>query len=117
MAEEGERPVLLKDHYIPSTYTSLSCLQFPQVAATHHEIKSSIIQMLPSFFRLSNENPYKHLNEFLKICSTIKMENFSDKALKMRLFPFSLKDTVKYWLNSLEALTRSLHGLGCNKSS
>ena len=91
-----------RHNYVPSTYTSPSCLQLPNVTAAHYELKSSIIQMLPSFYGLSNEDPYKHLDEFLEICTTIKLQNFSEDALKMRLFPFSLKDKAKYWLNSLE---------------
>jgi hypothetical protein len=102
MAEEVERTVLLRDHYVPSTYTSHSCLQLPNITVAHYELKSSIFQMLPSFYRLSNEDPYKHLDEFLEISTTIKLQNFSEDALKMRLFPFSLKDKAKYWLNSLE---------------
>lgn len=61
--------------------------------------------MLPSFYELRNENPYKHLDEFLEICSTVKFQNFSDDALRLRLFPFSLKDDAKNWLNSLEGNT------------
>jgi hypothetical protein len=73
MAKEEEPQMLLRDHYILSTYTSPSCLQLPQATATHYEIKSSIIHMLPSFHGLNNEDPYKHLDEFLEICSTIKL--------------------------------------------
>jgi hypothetical protein len=42
MAEEP-RPKLLRDHYVPSTYTSSSCLQLPNITAAQYEIKSSII--------------------------------------------------------------------------
>ena len=76
----------------------------PSVAKHHgtqYEIKSSTIQMLPSFYGLSNEDPYKHLDEFIDICSTLRLQNFNEDALRMRLFPFSLKDKVKHWLNSL----------------
>jgi hypothetical protein len=58
--------------------------------------------MLPLFYGLSTEDPYKHLDEFIEICSTIRLRNFSEDALRMRLFPFSLKDKAKYLLNSLE---------------
>jgi hypothetical protein len=71
--------------------------------ATHYDIKSSIIQMMLSFHGLNNKDSYKHLNEFLEICSTIKMQGFTEDALRMRLFPFSLKEKVKYWFNSLKA--------------
>jgi hypothetical protein len=92
MAGEQERPVLLRDHYLPSIYNSPSCLQLPNVTVDNYEIKSSIIQMLPSFYGLNNEDPYKHIDEFLEICSTIKMHGFTEDTLRMRLFPFSLKD-------------------------
>jgi hypothetical protein len=48
--------------------------------------------MLLSFYGLNNDDPYKHLDEFLEIYSTINMHNFSEDALKMCLFPFSLRD-------------------------
>jgi hypothetical protein len=57
--------------------------------------------MLPLFYGLSTGDPYKHLDEFIEICSTIRLQNFTEDALRMRLFPFSLKDKAKYWLNSL----------------
>lgn len=59
--------------------------------------------MLPSFYGLNNEDPYKHLDEFLEICSTIKLHGFSKDALRMRPFPFCLKDKAKHQLKSLEA--------------
>jgi hypothetical protein len=101
MAEEPKH-VLLRDHYVPSTYTPTSSLQFSDITAAHFEIKSGFIQMLPLFYGLSIDNPYKHLDEFIEICSTIRLQNFSEDALRMHLFPFSLKDKAKYWLNSLE---------------
>lgn len=60
--------------------------------------------MLPSFYGLSNEDPYKHLDEFLEICTTVRFPNFPDEALRLKLFPFSLKDKAKHWLNSLDSL-------------
>ena len=61
--------------------------------------------MLPSFYKLANKDPYKHLDKFLKICSTVKIQNFSNDALTLKLFSFSLKDKAKYWLNSLDTIT------------
>ena len=63
--------------------------------------------MLPSFYGLTNEDPYRHLDEFLEICSTVKIQHFSDDALRLKLFPFSLKDRAKYWLNSIDTITIS----------
>jgi hypothetical protein len=35
--------VALQDHYIPPTYTTLSCLRLPDITVTHYEIKLSTI--------------------------------------------------------------------------
>ena len=47
--------VALQDHYIPPTYTTLSCLRLPDITATHYEIKPSTIQSLPTFLGLTHE--------------------------------------------------------------
>ena len=94
-------PKQMKDYFMPNQYQPSFYVQAPQNQAVHYEIKSSTIQMLPSFYGNTNEDPYKHLDEFLQICSTVKIQNFSDDALKLTLFPFSLKDKAKYWLGAL----------------
>ena len=63
--------------------------------------------MLPSFYGLTNEDPNKHLDEFLEICSTVKIQHFSDDGLRLKLFPFFLKDRAKYWLNLIDTVTIS----------
>ena len=95
----------LLDHFTPGPYNSSSYIQHPYVVVNHFEIKSNIIQMLPSFHGLNNEDPYHHLDNFLVVCSTIKIYNFTDEALKIHLFPFSLKDKARYWLASLTPQT------------
>ena len=101
---EVAQPITLRDHFVPTKYTPTSCIHIPNVGAAQYEIKSSVIQMLPSFYGLNNEDPYKHLDEFLEICSTVKLQNFIDDALRMTLFPFSLKDKAKHWLKTLESI-------------
>ena len=91
----------MKEYFIPSNYQPSSCIQLPNVLALQYEIKSSAIQMLQSFYEKTNEDPYKYLDEFLEICSTVKIQNFTDDALKLTLFPFSLKDKAKHWLGTI----------------
>ena len=110
--QDTDAPRQLREYFTPSKYTYSPCIQVPLVETVQYEIKSSVIQMLPSFYGLTNEDPYKHLDEFLEICSIVKIQNFSDDALRLKLFPFSLKDRAKYWLNSFDTITIStLHQL------
>ena len=94
-AKDNEPPCQLREYFTPS-YTYSPYIQVPPIEATQYEIKSSIIQMLPSFCGLANKDPYKYLDEFLEICSIVKIQNFSDDSLRLKLFPFSLKDKAKY---------------------
>jgi len=101
MAEELFTAKPMKEYFTPSTYTTTSCIRITNTNANHYEIKSSVIKLLPSFYGLNKKDPYKHLDEFLEVYSTIKIQNFSDDALRLTLFPFSLKDKAKYWLGTL----------------
>lgn len=48
------------------------------------------------------EDPYLHVREFEEICGTIKYQQLSDEIVKLKLFPFLLKDKAKSWFNSLK---------------
>ena len=48
----------------------------------------------------TNEDPHKHI-QFLEICGTVKMNGASNDAIKLRLFPFSLQDRAKDWLETI----------------
>ncbi|GAV62569.1 hypothetical protein CFOL_v3_06092 [Cephalotus follicularis] len=106
MGENHNEPQIrpLSEHLTPGAYTTASCIRSPAVQAAQYEIKYSIINMLPSFYGLANEEPYKHLDEFIEIYSTFKIQNLSEDALKLILFPFSLKDRAKQWLHSLDSV-------------
>ncbi|XP_052198364.1 uncharacterized protein LOC127805652 [Diospyros lotus] len=50
---------------------------------------------------MSEENPHSHLSWFLKYCGNFKYQGINEEALKMRLFPHTLKDRAREWLDSL----------------
>ena len=91
----------MKEYFIHSIYNPSTYIHLSDIPASHYEIKSTTIQMLPSFYRNTNKDPYNHVDEFLKIYSMMKIQNFTDDALKLTLFSFSLKDKVKYWFGTI----------------
>ncbi|XP_039140513.1 uncharacterized protein LOC120277728 [Dioscorea cayenensis subsp. rotundata] len=60
-----------------------------------------MIQNSVQFDGLADEDPHAHLARFLQICSTFKINSVSDDAIRLRLFPFSLRGAVYRWLTSL----------------
>ena len=44
-----------------------------------------------------------HLGTFLEICDTMKMNGVLEDAIRLRLFPFSLKDRARGWLQSVQS--------------
>ena len=60
-----------------------------------------MISLLPKFHGLDSENPYQHLKEFEEVCSTFHDQLCNEETIRLKLFPFSLKDKGKTWLNSL----------------
>ena len=50
---------------------------------------------------MESENPYSHMREFEEVYNTFKEETTTMDLMRLKLFPFTLKDKAKIWLNSL----------------
>ena len=72
------------------------------VQSNEFEIKPYMLVNLPIFRGVRNENPYTHVKLFKEIVSTVQVDaNIQTKWVKLRLFPFSLKERAKEWFNML----------------
>jgi len=47
------------------------------------------------------EDPNLHLSVFLEVCDMLKLNGVSTDAIRLRLFPFLLRDKARAWLHSL----------------
>ena len=61
--------------------------------------------LLPTFHGMESENPYSHIREFEEVCNTFKEKTAIVDLMRLKLFPFTLKDKEKFWLNSLRPRT------------
>ncbi|KAJ9565613.1 hypothetical protein OSB04_001579 [Centaurea solstitialis] len=90
----------LKD-FIQPRFSNTSCIARPaNQTANNFEIKTSLINfiMIDRFSGTPMENPSKHLNSFIEKCGTLKINGLDEEAIRLKLFPFSLKDAAKEWL-------------------
>jgi len=97
-----EQPRTLRDFMHPTRTRSPSCIVFPP-DASRFNFKPGIIQLLPTFHGFESENPYLHLREFEEVCNTCTDQNCSMNIIRLKFFPFSLKDKAKTWLQNLRS--------------
>ena len=88
----------MRDRMHPSHMSAPSCI-VPSIKQL--VIRPHIVPLLPTFHGMESENPYSHIKEFEEVCNTFQEEGASIDLMRLMLFPFTLKDKAKIWLNSL----------------
>ena len=53
------------------------------------------------FTRHPSKDPNEHLGRFLRMENTVKMNGVNPDIIKLKLFPFSLKDVAASWFESM----------------
>ncbi|XP_063946069.1 uncharacterized protein LOC108212402 [Daucus carota subsp. sativus] len=78
----------------------------PDIQATQFELKPVMFQMLQTigqFSGMPTEDPHLHLRVFMEISDSFKFQGVPEDALRLKLFPYSVRDRARTWLNSLPA--------------
>ena len=57
--------------------------------------------MKDQFLGTPNEDATSHLNTFMELCDMQNKKDVDNDVVKMKLFPFSLRDSAKIWFSSL----------------
>ena len=93
----------LGDFAMPDISGSFGGIVAPTISNNNFEIKPSIIQMVQNnqFGGLQGEDPYAHILTFLNVCATFKINGITDDAIRIKLFPFLIRDKAQLWLASL----------------
>lgn len=93
----------MDSYYRPGNFDDPSPIVYPTTAngaVSNFKIQPNLIAILPVF--RGHEEPYAHLREFFSIADTYQVNNTTKDGVRLRLFPFSLKDQDKAWFTSLE---------------
>src|SRR4051812_13129246 len=74
----------------------------PATSATSYEIKSALLNLvMRDQFSGARDEASLHLNNFVELCDMQKYKEVEGDIVKLKLFPFSLKEGAKIWFQSL----------------
>ncbi|KAK9058199.1 hypothetical protein SSX86_023039 [Deinandra increscens subsp. villosa] len=96
MAVENQDEQTLREWATHDVTQHPLCITYPDME--NFELKSGLIHLLPTFRGVENEDPHKFFKEFHVVCSGMKPHSITEDQIKLRAFPFALKDSTKEWL-------------------
>ena len=75
----------------------------PITDAESCEINTALLNLVmkDQFAGLLSEDAATHLNNFVDLCDKKKKKDTDNNIVKLKLFPFSLRDRAKVWFSSL----------------
>ena len=88
----------MRDYIHPPRMSAPSCIVTPTEDMV---VRPYLMPLLPTFHGMESENPYTHIMEFEEVCNTFKEDITTLDLMRLKLFPLTLKDKAKIWLNSL----------------
>ncbi|XP_038890753.1 uncharacterized protein LOC120080236 [Benincasa hispida] len=103
MANSSTRP--MKEYASPVLYDFSPGIIYPTLDGTRFEMKSVMLQMLQiagQFRGAQGEDPHAHMKRFLETCNSFVIPRITPEAIRLSLFPYSLRDNAKKLVSSLE---------------
>ena len=90
----------LWERLTPDRNPAPSCITIPPYTGTF-QFRSGMIALLPQFYGFDTEKAYLHIHEFEQVCSTFADQTYPTEIIRLKLFPFTLKEKAKAWLLTL----------------
>ncbi|XP_057953898.1 uncharacterized protein LOC131148187 [Malania oleifera] len=102
--QQNAQPRALKDYVRLVVNVNYSGIRWQTIDAKNFELKPALISMVQQaqFSGSPLDDPNIHLAMFLVICDTVKINGVTEDTIRLILFPFSLKDKERDWLQSLQ---------------
>ena len=102
----AERPPMqdtMEDFWRPVIQEEYLAVRQPVIKANNFELKQALITMAQEnqFTGHPTEDPNKHMGRFLRMANTVKLNGVRPEVIKLQLFPFSLRDIIATWFESL----------------
>src|ERR1051325_10770019 len=103
MADAPPPPRPRKDYAVPSQAEPHNSIAAPAIARNNFELKPSLLSAVQQnqFSGSPTGDPNLHLSVFVQYAYTVKANGVNPEAIRLRLFPFSVRDRACAWLQSL----------------
>ncbi|XP_042022905.1 uncharacterized protein LOC121770193 [Salvia splendens] len=100
--EQNARPVPVQNQFAYRQVTNPP-VNNAGIAANSFELRPGLIDRAEAnaFGGTGSEDANKHLTKFIQISNTVKANGVTDEQVRLRLFPFSLKDEARDWYDSM----------------
>ncbi|KAK8600539.1 hypothetical protein V6N12_050392 [Hibiscus sabdariffa] len=103
--DNRQQPVRTVRDYLAEDLEGLNpAVTIPEFEVEHFELKPVMFNMLNTLGQFGGspaKNARQNLKSFLEICNSFKIHGVSNDVLKLKLFPYSLTNKAKAWLNNL----------------
>lgn len=98
---EGDLPVSM--FLTPTVAPMRSSIMYPDFGLNNFQLKLDWINSMSNalqFYGLPHENPNTHISRFLRNYKNFHAPGVNEDAIKLRLFPFTLRDLALEWLDA-----------------
>ena len=101
--ERPQRQMTMEDFWRPYIQGDYSTVRQPAIGANNFELKPALITMVHQhqFICHPFEDPNEHIERFMRMENTVKLNGVKPEVIRLQLFPFSLRDVEKTWFESL----------------
>ncbi|KAL2497361.1 Retrotrans gag domain-containing protein [Abeliophyllum distichum] len=102
--EVNERDILMGEYLMPLIVENWSSKIYPPYGHDIFQMRPDMINLFSNnmpFYGRTDKNPHYHICHFDEYCRNFKYHSVNEESLRMRLFPHTLKDKVREWLDSL----------------
>ena len=101
--ERNQRPNTMEDFWRPIIQEEYPAVRQLAIESNNFELRPALITMVQQhqFTGHPSEDPNKHMGRFMRMANTVKLNRVRPEVIKLHLFPFSLRDVVGTWFDSL----------------
>ncbi|KAL2471363.1 Uncharacterized protein Adt_39499 [Abeliophyllum distichum] len=99
--DDGNMP--MAQFLAPAAAPDRSSIVYPAFGRNDFQLRADLINLFSNqmqFYGKTTENPNTHLSRFLRMCQNFQFQGVNEDAIRLRLFPYTLRDGALEWLDS-----------------